>query len=767
MPATDRLYNLMPAFYRERDAEQNYPLRALLRIIESQRDILDRDIQGLYDDLFIETCAPWVVPYIGDLVSNDLLFDSSRIDAPDTARALFPDLAGKDLRPPVAARTRADVAKTVYYRRRKGTPAMLEELARDVTGWPAHAVEFFQLLGWTQHVEHFRAQAQWTDVRSPERTDRIHGAFDETSHTVDVRNVNQLEGWHNIRNIGFFLWRLRSYPLQNVPARRAGKDWQYHFSPLGNPAPLFSRWRREGDESGMATELHVPGPIRRFYFQKTLDDYRDSPPVRPDFTSLYGAFEPLPPSTLGSDPNSSIFIVRNGVPFAPTANPAAPVAAYKPQIICRRLDPWPAAPPTGRVIAVDVQTGRLAIGDGWADATTGLDVYYHYGFMADLGGGPYERRNWLVRPDVAALQYRVKADGVTPAGSPPVTHTSVAAALADWASSPVGRPNAIISILDSRTYALAPSLNLRNEGWLVIEAANGERPLLQTDAAGLDIGVVPPAVASDPARDAALTISGVVVEGFLKVSGDLGALRMLHATLVPGRSLDEDGKPATNLPSLTAEATSSSGAEINAKLKVELAFSITGPLKTPDHAAGVWALDSVVDGLGGIAVEGAPLTAERSTFLGAAAIKTLQASECVFTGKVEAVRRQEGCVRFCYVPPGSHTPRLYRCQPGLASDQAVREALDRNPALSQAAQDQIRQKVESRLVPAFTARRYGQPAYAQLHLGCPLEIRTGAEDGSEMGAFCHVKQPQRESNLKIRLREYLPFGLEPGVIYVT
>ena len=36
-----------------------------------------------------------------------------------------------------------------------------------------------------------------------------------------------------------------------------------------------------------------------------------------------------------------------------------------------------------------------------------------------------------------------------------------------------------------------------------------------------------------------------------------------------------------------------------------------------------------------------------------------------------------------------------------------------------------------------------------------------------MGAFCHLKQPQRESNLKIRLNEYLPFGLVPAVSYVT
>jgi len=62
---------------------------------------------------------------------------------------------------------------------------------------------------------------------------------------------------------------------------------------------------------------------------------------------------------------------------------------------------------------------------------------------------------------------------------------------------------------------------------------------------------------------------------------------------------------------------------------------------------------------------------------------------------------------------------------------------------------------------------YGHPAYAQLGLTCAEEISTGAEDGSEMGVFSSLKQPQREANLRIRLEEYLPFGLEAGLIYVT
>jgi hypothetical protein len=36
-----------------------------------------------------------------------------------------------------------------------------------------------------------------------------------------------------------------------------------------------------------------------------------------------------------------------------------------------------------------------------------------------------------------------------------------------------------------------------------------------------------------------------------------------------------------------------------------------------------------------------------------------------------------------------------------------------------------------------------------------------------MGAFSDLRQPQRETNLRVRLDEYLPFGLRPALIYVT
>ena len=301
----NRLYNLMPSLYRERDEREGFPLRDLLRIVTEQADIVHSDIQLLWDNFFIETCERWAIPYIGDLVSNNLLHDAQSLKAPDTARDLFPDLTGPDLRPTNAIRTRADVAKTIYYRRRKGTLPMLEELARDVTGWAAHAVEFFELLIWNQNLNHLRLHSTGCpDLRSPEAVDRLNGPFDFMSHTVDVRFPRQDEGWYNIRNIGFFLWRLRAYRMENVVARQGALPWQFHFSPLGNRAPLFSRLRREGDEAGLATEFHVPGPIRPAAFFTNPDEF------------------------YGLTSNNSMLVIRDGV--------AVPVA----QIRCRDLATW-------------------------------------------------------------------------------------------------------------------------------------------------------------------------------------------------------------------------------------------------------------------------------------------------------------------------------------------------------------------------------------------------------------------------------------------
>ena len=171
--------------------------------------------------------------------------------------------------------------------------------------------------------------------------------------------------------------------------------------------------------------------------------------------------------------------------------------------------------------------------------------------------------------------------------------TTLADALQEWVDA--GRPNAVISIVDNRTYvetapapgAAALTIEPRDGGWLVIEADNGKRPHLRLVDGPLEI------VGDHP--DASVTLSGLLVEGWVQVSGSLGRLRLLHSTLVPGRALsDDDGAPAGDEPSLVVDPGTAAN-PLNADLRVELAFSVTGALRIPDHAAGLWILDGIVD----------------------------------------------------------------------------------------------------------------------------------------------------------------------------
>ena len=743
----DRLYELLPAFIRERDRQSGEGLRGLLDVVDLQADVIEEDIRQLQENAFIETCEPWVVAYIGDLVGTSPLFDESRVKDGDTAVELFPDLVGAEdrripalhgradrslpgrgLRPFVALRSRADVAKTIYYRRRKGTLPMLEELARDVTGWPAHAVEYFELLGWTQWVRnHLRFHSLRTpDIRSVERMDRLNGAFDEIAHTVDVRPIAQDEGWYNVRNIGFHLWRLVAYALDRTEARRLGAagDFRYFFSPLGNSAPLFSRARREGDDTGLATELHVPQPIRPARFHAGIADF------------------------YGSVPNaSSITVFVDGVEI-----PAA-------QVVCRNLSTW-SQPATDR-IAIDVVRGRLTLGPALLPANR-VEVTYHYGFPADLGGGPYRRRVWLMRNNFAQDVHLIS---VGPGG-----HPTIAAALNEWQMG--GGRNAIIRIFDNRTYEEAINLDFTGAtgNTFAIEAADGARPHLRLTA---------PLQLAGNRPDYAVTLSGLLVEGRVAIDGSLHRLRLLHATLVPGVSIAESDPPVPPPPvepSISAVAALATGEVANAELAVELAFAITGPMRVPSHAEGITALDSVIDGagidaiagVGGADAAGPALRSERVTIRGRTLVRQIDlATETIFDGHVEAQRTQTGCVRFSYVPPLSRTPRRYRCQPDLADRKAIEAEEARVGPLTPVQKQRVRDLVHLRVRPEYTAEAYGQPAYLQLSLRGPEEIAKGAADGSEMGAYCHLKQPQREANLRVRLKEYLPFGLEYGLIYVT
>jgi hypothetical protein len=247
-----RLYELLPAIYRIRDAEQpNLPLRALIAVLAEQVGVLEEDLAQLYDDQFIETCAPWVAPYVGDLIGYRTLHGVvPRVSSP-----------------------RAEVAHTIAFRRRKGTASMLEQLARDVTGWNARVVEFFELLATTQYMNHLRPGSRYApDLRLWEPLERLNTAFDTIAHAADVRHIAGGEGRYNIPNIGIFLWRLAPYSLTDSPAVPLdGRRWM--FSPLASDTPLFTKPEAENEITHLAGPINVPEPITRRVLDRYLEAY--------------------------------------------------------------------------------------------------------------------------------------------------------------------------------------------------------------------------------------------------------------------------------------------------------------------------------------------------------------------------------------------------------------------------------------------------------------------------------------------------------------
>ena len=434
---------------------------------------------------------------------------------------------------------------------------------------------------------------------------------------------------------------------------------------------------------------------------------------------------------------------------------AAGKAVLAPDIECANLEKWSTfARPTGTRILVDAARGRLALPTG-RDGQP-LIVTYCEGAGADIGGGEYARGKWL-------------ADG------PPAVPVSGGRAALDTAiSTRSAAPSTVLEITDNLSYDVATDITLRADEELTIQAADGMRPHIRLADGAIAV------LTATPKTNASLTLNGLLVEGGLNIDGDLRTLRLLHSTLVPGRSVAQELLPRPSGPSVVV-APGPANARLNTQLEVQVAFSILGSLRIPEHVSGLWLLDSIVDGVekhgdpkGNAITDAAGLSGpsahiERSTVLGESRFSELtMASESIFTGTVNVERTQAGCARFCFLPWDSKTPRQYRCQPEL---EIARLKTERRGALGSALPSSVEKAIEDATVrwlrPGFGADQYGQPDYVQLRTACPAQIRTGAADGSEMGVYCLLKQPQREANLRLRLEEYLPIGLEAGLIYVT
>jgi hypothetical protein len=770
----NRLYELLPAVYRIRDSElaselegqltpseeaelqllssssqltadqgrrraeleeklQTGPLKALLKVIAEQVAVLEENLDQLYDDQFIETCAKWVVPYIGDLVGARGVF-------------VFPDAQFSD---------RAFVANTLSYRRRKGTAAIIEQLARDLTGWNANVVEYFLRLATTQYLNHIRPNhLSVIDLRNWQALESISTPFDSVPRTVDVRHIQSRRGKHNIPNVGVFLWRLGAFSVTAAPAFRVDAR-RYRFDALGKDTQLYNRPQTEKQITHLAEPINVPIALRRRTVDADLDAY-------------YGL------TTEGK--LQSILLNIDGVKLLPLSDNSPQTSPPIPRLsdvisICDLSDEtdssgnvigWIHKPKTK--ISIDPKLGRIAFPELQPPPAT-VHVTYHYGFAGPIGGGEYSRLESFSDTEVLI---KVPSDE-------PDIQTGVTRLMTLFAGNTSLKRGAVeIEKPDDASVdhyqILGGAIDLPAGRFVEVRAAEKYRPiiLLESDlvitgGAGSQLSLNGLLINSHTLRVPTLDSSGK--------KNELSRLSLDHCTLVPGPALPINiVELGMNLP---ASPNAPRSIVESANTTLEVRKSIVGPIGAVAEAQVVIA-NSIVDATSETAVAygdpvalietspptafttldpGAPLELENTTVIGKVYTLMMKlASNTIFFSRVEksdswpspvrAERLQQGCVRFSYVPPGSQLPRLFNCQPAGTSDAA-------------------------RVRPVFTSLRYGDAGYCQLNSYCPKEISSGADDQAEMGAFHDLFETQREGNLRSSLDEYLRFGLEAGILYAT
>ena len=352
---------------------------------------------------------------------------------------------------------RLDVVNTIYYRQRKGTVAILEEVAANITGWNAKVVEFFRRLGRTRHgldpaiglaysatdaVAQLQAAEGLTgaltrtqiggfaDLRSVDGALRAHTAFDEYFHTADLRVGQGNFGWYNIPHLGVFLWRLISFgvgPVTPVPVAQC-PGW-YSFDPTGRQVPLFAAGRsanQYGDNWVSPVDGQLPGPIG----QALLDA---------DTKAGAGGL-----GLYGKAPGSALAVC---------------IAFLSP--------PHSELLPADEELVLRPTYGRFAHSISPPQVEHDLVASYHYGFPSEIGAGPYDRR-------VGGLSI--------PTPTPKVT--AVSGGGAAFAAAIPANGIGTVTIADSLTYSPSDSgaAELSVRGALTLRSGELQRPLIRLSA---------------------------------------------------------------------------------------------------------------------------------------------------------------------------------------------------------------------------------------------------------------------------------------------
>jgi len=768
------LYQRLPEIYHIRDAEQLPPgqLQAYLDVIDTVQARIRDNIEALYHDLFIETCDDWVIQYIADLLGTS-------------------HLAGDPWT------LRADVARSIHHRRRKGTLGVIESLTYALSGWAVHTVELRERLVWNQHLNHQRpdmggqppvplsidkdshisgaVRGGTVILRDPALLSFLNRPFDPFAHVADVKPQGMGAIRYNIPNLGIFLWRLKDYTVAVTrPVLEddlildltgvAGPDealyvLRYEVHPLAEPMILFNthRFQADSDPPDLTHADAVPGPMPRARLSQ------DTPTGNPQEYVQVDLYDTAPPDEPGEDSvGLSIHL--------PETTFSGFVWKYRGANLCA----WEnglRSPLLENEIAIDPDHGRIMIGVRGAGQNElaeplddGIFVSATYGFsgstMGSTGAHPVMRPDtpteWIEdTTDIRIVNFHDDPNGLQNEMTIlPVT---------------TGAP-IVIEIQDNMIHELdVVALSLSRSLW--IRAASGKRPIIRLTQ---PLNFFPSDV-TGPNGQALMENLNVKLEG-LYITWDkdspsfiadtalieqaaLNKLTVEGCTLDPGShgGLDGARQPVRYALRLDNNYGFPGGSPVqiafNQVPEIEIKRSICGPLAIDDGYS-LFLMDSIIDAASGVdnpasalAVHaigdpenewGPDLVVSGMTCFGRMRVESATGQGGIWMHRFEVHDDQKGCIKFSYFEGDlDRLPQHQACVLGIEAELS------------------------------FVSDIFGQSGYGQLRLRSDRKILEQGPNRDAMGAFGYLLNTHKWKNINIRYREFMPVGIRPILIPVT
>lgn len=753
----EKIWALIPEVYRDADHRATVPgqLRAFVELLAQQAAIARRSVDRLWADTRADEADDWAISYIGSLIGARPVNALNR--------------AGQ----------RANLARTIQYRRRQGTAKLAEQLADDIADWDAVVQEGFRRLFRLWHrLDDGPApgpitrspQGGYPDLRSMRIGDIVDTAHDDLAHRPDVRRHREFVGRHGfvgkygIAKMNLHLFRSYALPLNGVTPRRL-RDDLFTIDPSGRDVPLFQVGGQSTPTSLVADEqaavqncrpkreweMRAPLTCRRLNFG-AFEPRREIAPIDnvDDLAPIYGRrFETeaelleatkaalaqngvVPPEL---SPNETAALIAGAlVDDSPRRNllpggnsdrmsieleieglGAGPLGPER--LYGANLEQWGSAHKVEDWVRarVDPDRGRVRLTQP-LDANEQLRVgMAYYGAFHPVGAGTHERTT------------RLAPTGFTPIfGSTPDWQSSLQGDLRILDSrtvQPILRPDGVIEVDDNLTLGAADGAR----PYMVLAASDSNEVVFQAMQPGLELlidGLWLAVESRDP------TGAAIVLEG------EWSRVTLHNVTLDPGglRAAPPGEGPET-IPAVTL-ALQGTVAELI------VARSVTGPVVERTSATDPCSSDVVVlrDSITqAIDIINGRLIIDRTTVLGDMKAGCLDASHLLVDGVVGVENRQEGCFRFSAAHEGSLVANAY---------QSTFFAGGLPPG-------------------TFISTSFGNPTFGQLAPTAAPELRRGGEHGTEIGVYNRALDPIEADDLKAKLDEHTPINVIAQSVFVT